>query len=152
MPPEATTAPEPTDRGSPWRFAYPALLGMFAALYVWRMSGLAPAPGVSAHLSNLYLTGAATVLLGGPRLFSDPPARRRALVAAAVLVGVNLAAEVGLRVVGIDESVNSALGGVNTSDPLDALYGVTGAALVIGLLAVSARSQPVASSAPLEEG
>ncbi len=145
----STRAARPESVESPWRHTFAALLGFFALLYVWRMSGVARISGVSDHLSNFYLTGAAVTLVGGPNAWTDEPARRRAYVVAAALILVNLSAEVVLlfgNLDNLDEPVNSALGDVNTSDPLDALSGCLGALFVAALIMVSKRARPARSN------
>jgi hypothetical protein len=111
------------------RFA--AFLVAFVALYAWRMSGVLPVAPITDHLSNLYLTGAALTLAIGPRGFGDP--RRQPLVraVAAVLVAVNLVAEVLVAAIGLDDELNDALGNVNTSDPVDGLFGLAAVAAVL---------------------
>lgn len=118
-----------------WRRAvFPTLLGLFISLYLWRMSGFAAVPPITGHLSNFYLTGAALTLLVGPSAFVDPRRRRRALTWAAALIVVNLVAEIALAVGSLDETVNDAMGGVNTSDPWDGFAGSLAVALVLCLL------------------
>jgi hypothetical protein len=116
------------------RAIFPALLGAFALAYGWRMSGVADVAPVTDHLSNFYLSGAALTLAATPRGFVDVARRRRVLLVALALVAVNVVAEVLLGIGDIDASVNRAMGGVNTSDPLDGLSGVLGVALVVALL------------------
>ena len=118
-----------------WRRAiFPVLLAAFAALYVWRMSDVLPVEGVTSHLSNLYLTGAALTLASGPRAFIDAGSRARPLVAAVALGALNVGLEVALPALGVDDEVNDALADVNTSDPIDALFGLSAVLLVLALL------------------
>lgn len=50
--------PRPDPSVPRWRRAvFPALLGLFIGLYLWRMSGFAAVPPITGHLSNFYLTG-----------------------------------------------------------------------------------------------
>lgn len=117
-----------------WRGAvFPGLLALFALLYVWRITGVAPFEPVSSHLSNVYLTGAAVTVLSGPSAFVDASRRRRVLLVAAAFAAVNLVAEVVLSFGGIEEAVNDAMGDVNTADPVDGLAGIVAASFVATL-------------------
>ena len=113
---------------------FPVLLASFAVLYAWRMSGVLRFEPITAHLSNLYLTGAALTLVSGPQAFADAQARTRPLVAATALVALNLGIEVVLPAFGVDDEVNEAMADVNTSDPIDAVFGLAAVVLVLGLL------------------
>lgn len=113
---------------------FPVLLASFVVLYAWRMSGALRFEPITAHLSNLYLTGAALTLASGPRAFSDARARTRPLVAATALAVLNLALEVVLPAFGVDDEVNEAMADVNTSDPIDAVFGLAAVMLVLVLL------------------
>jgi hypothetical protein len=124
-----------------WRRAvYPALLAACAVAYAWRISGLAPFPPVTDHLSNVYLTAAAVTLLGGPAAFVDPARRGRLLVAAAAFAAVNVVGEVLLAAGGLGDTLNDAFGGVNTPDPVDGLAGLAAAAAVALLRAPAAEA------------
>ena len=116
------------------RAVFPALVGLFALIYLWRISGVAPVERVSSHLSNFYLSGAALTLLIGWKGFVDPSARVRSLILAASFAVLNVVVEILLVVGNIDEAINSALGGVNTTDPIDGLAGIAGVLLVVLLL------------------
>lgn len=113
---------------------FPVLLASFAVLYAWRISGLLRFEPITAHLSNLYLTGAALTLVSGPRAFADARATTRPLVAATALVLLNLGLEVVLPAFGVDDEVNEAMADVNTSDPIDAVFGLVAVVLVLVLL------------------
>lgn len=112
------------------RFLFPAFLVMFGLLYIWRMSGVLEVDPVTNHLSNFYLSGAAFTLLVGPMGFKDASRRRLVLAAASVLVAVNVFVEVVLALLGVDDEVNDAMGNVNTSDPIDGLFGVCAVLIV----------------------
>ena len=55
-------------------------------------------------------------------------------MAAAVLGALNIALEVVVPALGIEDGVNRALGDVNTSDPVDAVFGLCAVVLVVTLL------------------
>ena len=131
------------------RVIFPMLLVSFAALYAWRISGVLPVEPVTAHLSNLYLTGVALVVVSGPRAFVDGAGTTRALAAALALVVLNLGLEVVVPALGIEDDVNEAMGDVNTSDPLDAVFGLVAVDLVLALLPWRGRRRlSVAPSGP----
>lgn len=104
---------------------------LFGVLYVWRMTGVLAVEPVTTHVSNFYLSGAALTLLVGPRGFQDLSRRGLVLAAAGVLVSVNVVVEVVLAALGVDDEVNDAMGNVNTSDPIDGLFGVAAVILVV---------------------
>jgi hypothetical protein len=110
--------------------AFPALLVLFAVLYAWRMSGVVVSEPITNHLSNFYLSGAALTLLIGPRAFHTP-SRPRVLATAGALLALNLLGEIVLALVGLDDEVNDAMGNVNTSDPVDGIFGIAGVLLVL---------------------
>ena len=116
------------------RRTFPVLLAVFAVAYVWRISGVLPVDPVTNHLSNFYLTGAALTLLSGPTAFVDPSRRPRALLLAGLFAGINLVAEVLLAIADMDDEVNRAMGDVNTTDPVDGLFGLVAVVLVVTLL------------------
>lgn len=129
-----------------WRRAlFPSLLLVFVVAYAWRMAGLLPVEPLTNHLSNFYLTGAGLTLLSGPRAFSDPSVRGRALSFAALLGVVNVVAEMLLALGDIDKAVNRAMGDVNTTDPVDGFFGLVAVALVVLLLPPGRSSDSVES-------
>lgn len=115
------------------------LLVALVVLYVWRLSGIASFDPVTDHLSNLYLSGGAVLLAAGPNGH-----RTRALVVAGALAAVNVVGEAVLPVLGIDDEVNEVMGDANTSDPVDALFGLAGIGAVLAVLPLR-RSATIAS-------
>jgi len=113
---------------------YPTLLVVFGLLYLWRMSDLLRFEPVTAHLSNFYLTGAGLTLTSGPRAFLESSQRRRVFVLATLFAFLNVAAEVLLAAAGVDDEVNRAMGDVNTSDPVDGMFGLTAVVAVLMVL------------------
>ena len=134
------TAATPPGRIAHWgepgwrRLVFPPLLVTFGLAYLWRISGLLPVASLTDHLSNFYLTGAAVVVLSGPASFVDAGRRARAVVVAGLFAGLNLVVEIALAVGNADEAVNRAMGDVNTSDPVDGVFGLAATALVLALL------------------
>ena len=139
----------PTGTRRAWRARiFAALLAVFIVAYLWRMSGQLEIDGVTSHLSNFYLTGAAVTLIAGKRAFVEAddgagpaspstarsPHRRRALLAAAAFAAVNVVGEIVLAIGNVDEAINRAMGNVNTTDPLDGVAGLVAVALVVALL------------------
>ena len=123
------------ETGTSWRAkAFPMLLVFFAALYAWRLSGVLEIEPITNHLSNLYLSGAALTLLTGSKAFQDPGRRTRVLAPATGLLAVNIIGEIVLALVGLDDEVNEVFGNVNTSDPVDGVYGIVGVLLVLSAL------------------
>ncbi len=114
--------------------AFPALLVGFAVLYAWRMSGVLAVSPVTDHLSNFYLSGAALTLLIGPNGFRGPSRRSFALAAGAAIAAANVVMEMVVPALGLEETVNRAMGDVNTSDPVDGLFGIAAVVLVLSLV------------------
>ena len=134
------------------RWLFPGLLAGFGIAYVWRMSGVAEVPPITDHLSNFYLTGAALTLAGTPRAFVDPTLRSRVRWMAVALVALNVVVEIVLAIGDLDETVNRAMGDVNTTDPLDGVAGVLAVALVVVLLPRPAPESPRRDQGPSPSG
>ena len=128
-----------------WRQAiFPSLLVLFGLGYVWRISGRLQLPPITDHLSNVYLTGAALVLLSGPSAFVDRSRIGRARIAAGALLVLNFVAEIVLALDNIDDVLNRLAGNVNTADPVDGLFGMATVVVVTALLPWRAGTGPTA--------
>jgi hypothetical protein len=120
---------------------------LFGLGYVWRISGRLQMPPITDHLSNVYLTGFALVLLSGRSAFVDPSRIGRAGMAAGALLILNFVAEIVLAWGNIDEVLNRLAGNVNTSDPVDGLFGMGTVVVVTALLPWRGGTPPPAASA-----
>lgn len=108
--------------------AYLLLLGIFVVTYVWRATSIGWIDAISSHVSNFAITGAAVMLLIGPKDFRRKSARNKVLQITITFAVANIIVE-SLNVGDLQLPGLTFLS-FNTADIFDAVYGLTAVALI----------------------
>lgn len=101
---------------------YLVLLGIFVVTYVWRATSIGWADPISSHISNFAITGAAVILLIGPKDFRRKSARNKVLQITITFAVANIIVE--LLNVGDLQLPGLTFLSFNTADIFDAVYGL----------------------------